>query len=64
MEFAAIVTTLVVLGVADGVLQTINTYYYTTTYAQFFNQATGCVKQCAVILGAPYACLAHWVVDG
>ena len=34
---------LIVLTVADTVLCTVNLYYYTDTYAQYFNQGTGAV---------------------
>ena len=36
-------TALIALTVADTVLCTVNLYYYTDTYAQYFNQGTGAV---------------------
>lgn len=42
-EYAVMLMTLVVLTVADTVLCTVNLYYYTEVYAQFFNQGTGIV---------------------
>ena len=42
-EQAILLALLVVLTVADTVLCTVNLYYYTDTYAQYFNQGTGAV---------------------
>ena len=47
-EYAVMLMTLVVLTVADTVLCTVNLYYYTDTYAQFFNQVRGNLRRRAL----------------
>jgi drug/metabolite transporter (DMT)-like permease len=42
-EYSMMLGALIVLTVADTVLCSVNLYYYTDVYAQFFNQGTGFV---------------------
>ena len=48
VEYWVMLSLLISLGVADTVLCTVNLYYYTDTYAQFFNQVRGNLRRRAL----------------
>ena len=54
---ALTLTALIVLTVADTVLCTVNLYYYTDTYAQYFNQGTGAVY---IVVSVPIVLYNRW----